>query len=179
MPWDVIAQVASNLIYIAAIIAIVYFTLKVFRNTSEKPSIPPLATVDGRTLLNLYIECRYDVRMVRGWHYHVSVVIYPINTDSDEQLIDAQVAAIRSLSVETAAFDAMTVSDGAGPLTIDGITASWLLTPLLPGMASFRILIEVEKRDGGHEVLHMLYSGIQVKRDFSKWFKKPAVSGKH
>jgi hypothetical protein len=179
MPWDVIAQVASNLIYIAAIIAIVYFTLKIFRNTSEKPSTPPLPTVDGRTLLNLYIECRYDVRMVQGWHYHVSAVIYPINTDSDEHLMDAHVTAIHSLSVETAAFDAMTVSDGAGPLTIEGITASWLLTPLLPGMASFRIFIEVEKRGGDREVLRMLYSGVQVKRDFSRWFKKPVVSGKH
>ncbi|UYQ94891.1 hypothetical protein MKQ68_07270 [Chitinophaga horti] len=171
MPFDIIVQLASNLIYIAAIIAIVYFTLKIFRNAPGKPPAAAGPKVVSRPLMDLFIECRYDVRMVQGWKYQVSTVIYPMNTDSVEQLLESHVTGIRSLSLESASFDVIQLQTPSGPLSASGLRASWLLTPVIPGNVSFRLLVEVDKLGEDPELLKVLFSDVYVRRNYARWLK--------
>jgi hypothetical protein len=170
MPWDVIVKVFSNLIYVTAIVAIVYFTLRIFRTTPQKPAAG-MPKVVSRTLLNLFIECRYESSMVRGWKYQVSVVIYPVHTDSAEQMGSDYVTAVNSVSLQGAAFDVSVIQEAMPPLSAKGLKVSWLIIPQEAGPASFRLLLDVEKMDAPPEVLKVLFSDIKVKRNYGVWLR--------
>ncbi|WP_295128575.1 hypothetical protein [uncultured Chitinophaga sp.] len=176
MPWDVIVKIISNLIYIAAIIGIVYFTLRIFRTAPEKPAAG-MPKVVSRPLLNLFIECRYESSMVRGWKYKVAVVIYPVHTDSAEQMSDEYITAINSIELQGAAFDVSVIQEATPPLSAKGLKASWLVKPAEAGPASFRLMLDVNKMNAPAEVLKVLFSDIKVRRDYGAWLRK-GIKGK-
>lgn len=176
MPWEVISKVISNLAYIAAIVAIVYFTLKIYRTS---PSGVPLAApkVVSRPLYNLFIECRYESAMTRGWKYHVSIVIYPLHTDSAEQLTAPYITGIYAVRLESAYFDIVPIreTEAQVPLTTQGVKAGWMVKPVRRGPASFSLLLNVQQ-DGRTEELKVSFSDISVKNSYAyllpeKWRK--------